>query len=217
MLCMVEELNERRLRILHLLARRSVVGSAPPSVREIGGEVGLKSKQTVFHHIRKLEESGFVERAADWTKALSLTERGWEAVGETPLMGRIAAGRGLEAVATEEAYSLAGEMLLSHSGKKRYLLRVVGDSMIEAHIAEGDLLIVEETQDPQDGTVVVALLADSGGEPSEVTVKRLHRRRGNSGNLIVLSPENAAYEEIVCEEGEVEVQGRVVYVVHPPR
>lgn len=215
---MGEDLNERRLEILRFLARRA--GEAPPSVREIGLAVDLKSKQTVFHHLSRLEEGGYVERASDWTKALSLTERGWMAVGEMPLMGRIAAGRGLEAVAEEEAYALAGEMLLSRSGKSRYLLRVVGDSMIEAHIAEGDLLIVEEAEDPPDGTIVVALLADSGGEPSEVTVKRLYRRREDGfepPERIVLKPENPAYEEIVRKEGEVQVQGRVVYVVHPPR
>ena len=176
---MGEDLNERRLEILRYLARRSAQDVAPPSVREIGQSVWLKSKQTVFHHLSKLEQGGYVRRAGDWTKALALTERGWQAVGETPLMGRIAAGRGLEAVASEEAYALAGEMLLSRSGKSRYLLRVVGDSMIEAHIAEGDLLIVEEAQDPPDGTIVVALLAEDGAEPSEVTVKRLYRRSEN--------------------------------------
>ena len=210
---MGEDLNERRLQILKFLARRCSSSGAPPSVREIAQAVGLSSKQTVFHHLSKLEEAGYVERAADWTKALSLTERGWEAVGQMPLMGRAAAGRGLEAVDTEEAYALAGEMLLSRTGKSRYLLRVVGDSMIEAHIAEGDLLIVEEAEDPPDGTIVVALLADGGGEPSEVTVKRLYRRVDSKEAKIVLRPENPSYEEIVVNEGEVEVQGRVVYVV----
>lgn len=214
---MGEDLNERRLQILEFLARRRISSEAPPSVREIAQAVGLSSKQTVFHHLSKLEEAGYVERAADWTRALSLTERGWQTVGESPLSGRIAAGKGLEAVATDEAYALAGELLLSRSGKSRYLLRVVGDSMIEAHIAEGDLLIVEEAEDPPDGTIVVALLADDGGEPSEVTVKRLYRRREDSKTYIVLKPENPFHEEIVCEEGEVQVQGRVVYVVHPPR
>lgn len=214
---MGEDLNERRLQILRFLASRRARGEAPPSVREIARAVGLSSKQTVFHHISKLEEAGYVERAADWTRALSLTERGWDAVGEVPLMGRIAAGKGLEAVASEEAYALAGEMLLSRSGKSRYLLRVVGDSMIEAHIMEGDLLIVEEEVDPPDGTIVVALLCDGAGEPSEVTVKRLYRRQNNGKSQIILSPENTLHEDIVCEEGEVEVQGKVVYVVHPPR
>ena len=202
---MGEDLNERRLEILRFLARRRSSGDAPPSVREIGQAVGLKSKQTVFHHIRKLEESGYVERAADWTKTLSLTERGWEAVGETTLMGRIAAGRGLEAIGEEEAYSVAGELLISRTGKRRYLLRVVGESMVEARIHDGDLVVVEEDPDPPDGSVVVALLAGD-----EVTIKRLYRRNGS----VKLKAESADHEDIVVPWGEVEIQGRVVASIH---
>jgi repressor LexA len=81
--------------------------------------------------------------------------------------------------------------------------------MIGAHIADGDLLVVEEDEDPPDGTVVVALLR--GGE--EVTVKRLYREGGN----VRLRPENGDHEDLVLPAGDVRIQGRVVYVVHPPR
>ena len=219
---MVERMPERRLQILRYLARQRVESGAPPSVRQIGEAVGLKSKQTVFHHLAKLEEEGLVERSADWTRALSLTERGWQAVGEgSPLMGRISAGRGLEAVASEDAYSLAGELLLSRSGRSRYLLRVVGDSMTGAHIADGALVIVEEEPDPVEGTIVVALLSDGTGgaeadhSAGEVTVKRLYRneRQGK----VILRAENSNYEDMVCEPTEVQIQGKVVYVVQSPR
>src|SRR3712207_4410445 len=114
----------------------------------------------------------FRSRLGDRSRTPVLTEKGWEAVGEIPLMGRIAAGRGLEAVAmTDEAYSLAAELLSPRSGRRRYLLRVVGQSMTGARIEDGDLLIIEENEDPPDGEIVVALLG--GGE--EVTVKKLHR------------------------------------------
>lgn len=112
------------------------------------------------------------------------------------MLGRIAAGRGLEAVAIDEAYSLAAELLASRSGKQRYLLRVVGQSMAGARIEDGDLL-------------VVALLG--GGE--EVSVKRLYRERES----VRLKPENGDHEEAVFSAEEVRVQGRVVYVLHPPR
>jgi repressor LexA len=137
-----------------------------------------------------------------------LTEKGWEAAGRTALMGRIAAGRGLEAVATDEAYSLASELLATRSGRRRYLLRVVGQSMVGARIEDGDLLVVEEDEDPPAGTVVVALLR----EGEEVTVKRLYR----DGERVRLRPENGDHEELVLPAEEVRVQGRVVYVVHPP-
>lgn len=181
-----------------------------PSIREIGEAVGLRSSQTVYHHLRRLQEDGYVRRLSDRSRTLVLTESGWEVAGRTPLLGRIAAGRGLEAVAIEdEAYSLASEFLFSSSGKRRYLLKVVGQSMIGARIEDGDLLVVEENEDPPDGSVVVALLR--GGE--EVTVKRIYRE----GDTVRLVPHNGDHREIVVPADEVRVQGEVLFVVHPPR
>lgn len=202
---------ERRIEVLRYLARSFAEGDGSPSVREVGEAVGLRSSQTAHKYLRQLEEDGLIERRGGGrARDIRLTERGWETAGEMPLMGRIAAGRGLEAVAQgDEAYSLAQDLLGSKSGKRRYLLRVVGESMIGAHISDGDLLIVEEDEDPPDGTVVAALLADG----DEVTVKRLYRE----GKNVRLRPENGDHEDIVVGVGGVTVQGRVVYVVHPPR
>ncbi|BBL79310.1 LexA repressor [Rubrobacter xylanophilus] len=209
---MVPENWKVRMEMLRYLASMASRGEGPPSVREVGHAVGLRSSQTAYKHLKKLEEEGYVERegARRRARGIRLTEKGWEAAGELPLMGRIAAGRGLEAVALgDEAYSLAAELLGSRSGRRRYLLRVVGQSMIGAHIADGDLLVVEEDEDPPDGAVVAALLR--GGE--EVTVKRLYRE----GEMVRLEPENGDHEDIVLPAGDVRIQGRVVYVVHPPR
>lgn len=202
-------LQPRRMRILRYLARRAGEGEPPPSVREIAAAVGLRSSQTVHHHLKRLEEEGYVEREGGWAKMLRLTEKGWEVAGEMALMGRIAAGRGLEAVEAAEAYSLAAELLAARSGKRRYLLRVVGQSMVGARIEDGDLLVVEEDEDPPDGAVIVALLR--GGE--EVTVKRIYRE----GDRVRLRPENGDHEELVLPAEDVRIQGTVVYVVHPPR
>lgn len=201
-----------RMEMLGYLARVAAGGEGPPSVREVGEAVGLRSSQTAHKHLEKLEEAGYVEKEGGKRRArgIRLTEKGWEAAGEMPLLGRIAAGRGLEAVAAgDEAFSLAAELLYSRSGRRRYLLRVVGRSMIGAHIDDGDLLIVEEDEDPPDGAVVVALL----GNGEEVTVKRLYRE----GDILRLEPENGDHEELVVSAGDVTIQGRVVYVVHPPR
>jgi repressor LexA len=208
---MVRENLERRMEVLKYLVRRAAGGEGPPSVREVGEAVGLRSSQTAYKYLKKLEEDGFVEKQGGrQARGVRLTEKGWEAAGEMPLLGRIAAGRGLEAIATnDEAYSLAAELLGSRSGRSRYLLRVVGQSMIGAHIDDGDLLIVEEDEDPSDGEVVVALLRN--GE--EVTVKRLYRE----GENVRLKPENGDHEDLVVPEEDLKVQGRVVYVVHPPR
>jgi repressor LexA len=208
---MVRENLEKRMEMLRYLARRIAAGEGPPSVREVGEAVGLRSSQTAYKHLRKLEEAGYVRREGGRkARDVKLTERGWEAVGRVPLMGRIAAGRGLEAIAVgDEAYSLVAELLGSPTGRTRYLLRVVGQSMIGAHIDDGDLLVVEEDEDPPDGSVVVALLRN--GE--EVTVKRLYRE----GDNVRLGAENGDHEDLVVPDEELNVQGRVVYVIHPPR
>src|SRR5215216_3561489 len=121
---MVEPLQPRRERILRFLARRVGAGEPPPSVREIAAAAGVSSSQTAYHHLKKLEEDGYVGREGGRAKMVWLTEKGWEAAGRAALMGRIAAGRGLEALATDEAYSLAAELLAARSGRRRYLLRV---------------------------------------------------------------------------------------------
>jgi repressor LexA len=208
----VREGWQKRIEVLRYLARRAARGEGAPSVREVGDAVGLRSSQTAYKHLKKLEEAGYVERGGGARRArgVRLTGKGWEAAGEAPMLGRIAAGRGLEAVAVgDEAYSLAAELLVSRSGRRRYLLRVVGQSMIGAHIDDGDLLVVEEDENPPDGEVVVALIG--GGE--EVTVKRLYRE----GGMVRLRPENGDHEDLVVPAAEIALQGRVVYVVHPPR
>lgn len=207
---MVKENFEVRLEILVYLARRAAGDERPPSVKEVGEAVGLRSTQTAHKHLKKLEEGGYVEREPGHARSLRLTARGWEAAGATPLLGRIAAGRGLEAVPDDSgAFSLPAELLASLSGRPRYSLRVVGQSMTGAGIEDGDLLIVEEDEDPPDGTVVVALIGD--GE--EVTVKRLYRE----GRHVRLRPENGDHEDIVLPAEDLLVQGRVVFIVHPPR
>ncbi len=207
---MGEALHPRRVKILRYLAGRASVEGPPPRVREIGAAVGLSSSQTVHHHLGRLEEGGYVIRVGRGARTLGLTGKGWEAAGRMALLGRIAAGRGLEAVAFgDEAYSLAAELLSVRSGRRRYLLRVVGQSMVGARIEDGDLLVVEEDEIPPDGAVVVALLGDG----DEVTVKRLYRE----GAKVRLRPENGEHKEILVPADEVRVQGRVVYVVNPPR
>jgi repressor LexA len=207
---MVPENWKTTMEMLRHLARLDARGKGPPSVREVGEAVGLRSSQTAYKHLKRLEEAGYVEREGGRARGVRLTQKGWGVAGEMPLLGRIAAGRGLEAVPVgDEAYSLAAELVGSRSGRRRYLLRVVGQSMIGAHIADGDLLIVEEDEDPPDGTVVAALIGD--GE--EVTVKRLYRE----GDILRLKPENGDHQDLVVPAHDVKIQGRVVYVVHPPR
>lgn len=208
---MVREDWRKRLDMLGYLARRAAAGEGTPSVREVGTAVGLKSSQAAHKHLRKLEDAGYIERESGKARSTRLTEKGWEAVGHAPLLGRVAAGRGLEAIAIgDEAYSLIADLLMPRrSGKVRYLLRVIGQSMEGAWIGDGSIVLVEEDEDPAEGEVVVALLRN--GE--EVTVKRLYRE----GETVRLRPESAEHEDIVVSAEEVTVQGRVVSVIQPPR
>ena len=209
---MTEDLHPSRLRILEFLARRDPA-EGPPAVREVAEAVGLRSPQTVHHHLLGLEEGGYVKRGkipGRKRRPLRLTEKGWGAVSTRPLLGRIAAGRGLEATANEEPYSLAAELLSSRSGRRRFLLEAKGDSMTGAGIDEGDLLVIEENPSPPDGSVVAALVL---GEEEEATVKVLRRR----GKLVGLEPRNGDHEDIVVSADRVVVQGTVEWVVRRVR
>lgn len=207
---MDESLYPKRLAILRLLARRAGESEAP-TTREIASYVGLSSAQTVHHHLGRLEDDGFIERGdapSRKRRPIRLTERGWSLVGTATVMGRVAAGRGLEAIPDEGAYSLI-QLLEATNGDRRYLLRSVGQSMIGAGIEDGDLLIVEKNEDPPDGSIVVALLHDG----DEVTVKELRRE----GDTVRLAPKNGDHEEIVVSAGDVMIQGEVVYIIHRTR
>lgn len=211
---MDERLHLSRRQILELLARKKRDGEETPSEREIGSAVGLRSSQTVHYHLGKLEKDGYLERfpgPGRKRRGMRLTEKGWGAVLDAPMLGRVAAGRGLEAIiAGDEAYSLVADLLMPRSGgRARYLLRVTGQSMEGAWIGDGSVLVIEEDEDPADGEVVVALLRN--GE--EVTVKRLYREE----EVVRLKPENVEHEDIAVPAEEVVVQGRVVNVIQPPR
>jgi repressor LexA len=170
--------------------------------------MGFKSAQTAHHHLTRLEEEGYIERGAAPSRKrrpLRLTEKGWQVVSTSPLLGRIAAGRGLEAVANEEPYSLAAELLSPRSGRGRFLLEARGDSMTGAGIEEGDLLVVEENPSPPNGSVVAALILDR----EEATVKVLRRE----GDRVRLKPRNGAHQDIVIPADRIVVQGTVEWVI----
>ena len=182
-------------------------------MREVAEAVGLRSAQTVHHHLLKLEEDGYIDRGSipgRKRRPLRLNDKGWNAVSTRPLLGRIAAGRGLEATANEEPYSLAAELLASRPGSRRFLLEARGDSMTGAGIEEGDTLVVEENPSPSDGSVVAALIL---GREEEATVKVLRRQ----GETIRLEARNGAHEDIVVPADRVVVQGTVEWVIRRVR
>src|SRR5262245_32442537 len=184
----------------------------PPTVREIGEAVGLRSPSTVHAHIVQLERAGLLRRDPTKPRAIELTDRRREAeaaaeapadVHRLPLVGEIAAGGPLLADQNVEDYLAVPEPLAK--GGEEFVLRVKGDSMVNAGILDGDFVVVQRTQDARDGEIVVALAGDDETS-DEATVKRLFRKNGR----IRLEPDNDSLEPIYSNH--VEVLGKVTGV-----
>ena len=180
----------------------------PPTVREIGEAVGLRSPSTVHAHLAQLERAGLLRRDPTKPRALELTDRrreGEPAVAEMrrlPLVGQIAAGGPLLAEQNVEEEMGVPEPL---SDGADFLLRVKGDSMVNAGILDGDIVVVQRRQDARNGEIVVALAGDDESA-DEATVKRFFREDGR----IRLQPENDALQPIYAPY--VQVLGKVVGV-----
>jgi repressor LexA len=202
-------LTDRQQQIWNFLVEYVDSHGYPPTVREIGEEVGLASPSTVHAHLANLERAGLLRRDPTKPRALELLgreRRESEAPAPTveavplPLVGEIAAGSPLLADENVEEY-----VSLPRSTKGDFLLRVKGDSMIEAGILDGDLVIVQRAQDARNGEIVVALAGDDESA-DEATVKTFYREKGR----VRLQPENSSLEPIYAKH--VQILGRVVGV-----
>jgi repressor LexA len=179
----------------------------PPTVREIGAAVGLASPSTVHAHLANLERAGLLRRDPTKPRALELVGREKRSaepptaeLPKLPLLGQIAAGEPLLAEQNVE-----DELAVPENLRGDFLLRVKGESMIEAGILDGDVVVVRSAQDARDGEIVVALAGDDESA-DEATVKRFFRESGR----IRLQPENSALEPIYA--AHVEILGKVVGV-----
>lgn len=172
----------------------------PPTVREIGKAMGLHSPSTVHAHLAKLEKSGVLRRDPTKPRAIELlVDRAKRIVRPgVPLVGQVAAGMPILAAENVEEILEIPTMIGAESGD--YALRVRGDSMRDAGILEGDVVIVRPSEEAANGEIVVALLGD------EATVKRFYR----DAEAIRLEAENPDYEPIVTRDAEV--IGRVIGV-----
>lgn len=169
-----------------------------PSMEEIAREFGIVSLNAVHKHLRVLEERGFIRRLAGRARSIQLQGTGAAVPVRLPLLGRIAAGRPIEAIAAPEEVTVP-EGLLSRGSN--YVLRVEGDSMIEEHIQDGDLIIVEQRESAENGETVVALI-----DGQQATLKKLYRE----GDRIRLQPANPAFLPIYVEPDRLRIQGVVV-------
>ena len=207
-------LSKRQQEIYDFVVRYADEHGYPPTVREIGEEVGLASPSTVHAHLANLERAGFLRRDPTKPRALEIVARESRAAPaplravapdprRLPLVGEIAAGGPLFAEENIEDYLAVPEPLTA--GGDEFLLRVKGESMVDAGILDGDYVVVQKQATARDGEIVVAL-AGEDESADEATVKRFFKE----GGRIRLQPENEALEPLY--PSHVQVLGKVIGV-----
>lgn len=198
-------LTERQKEILEFIQEFQSENGISPTHREICDRFGYSSYGTVYKHLKLLQEKGFIRRDWNQKRGIELVRSapGSEAaaeqeVSELPFFGRIAAGRPIEAVAGDEQIGVP-QHLVGRSGD-HYVLEVVGESMIDEGIHEGDLVVVSRRDQAEPGEMVVALV------DSDATLKRFYPE----GRQVRLQPANPNMEPIYVSAGDLRVQGIVV-------
>ena len=208
-------LTPRQEEVLQALVQWMREHGYPPSMRELGHAVGLSSTRSVSDHLVRLEELGFIRRRRDQSRAIEILREPSGASSlarrspapsmdrvEVPIVGEVAAGSPILAAENVDGAFALDPTLVRDA--RSYMLRVRGDSMIDAHICDGDLVLIQPQQEARNGEIVVVMIDD------EVTLKRFYRRDG----YIELKPENRSMASILVtpEVGEVRILGRPVGV-----
>lgn len=198
-------LTKRQRQLLDLIADFRDEQGYCPSYEEIARGLQLASLATVHKHITALEHKGYLKRGFNQSRSLELAPKFLQERQRTrlgvPLLGRIAAGAPVEAMEQREELHFADFV----GNGNTYALEVRGDSMIEDHICDGDLILLERIPEARDGDIVVALV---GG--SETTLKRFYRE---PGGIIRLQPANSALKPILAPSRDVQIQGRLLAVL----
>lgn len=207
-------LTRRQKQVLDFIAAYQTENGYSPSYEEVAAALGLASLATVHKHIAALERKHYLRRGFNQSRSLELTPKFFQErrrlrrenpPAEIRLLGRIAAGAPIESVPGAERLEL-GELL---GRDEIYALEVRGDSMIEDHICDGDVVIVERTTEVRDGDIVVALVRGA-----ETTLKRFYRE---SANMARLQPANASLPPLLVPLDELEIQGRALAVLRKYR
>ncbi len=200
----MKKLTERQKSILSSIITKVRSDGFPPTMQEIADEMGMRSKNGVVKHLEALEKKGYIRRASGGARgitilnSLGILDEGRNSV---PLLGSVAAGMPILAEENIERYIPVPDYLTSNPGTY-YALRVQGDSMVNAGIMENDLVIVRQTQNAENGDIVVALRED------EATVKRFVVK----GRQKYLKPENEIYDNIPLSNSW-SIQGKVVALI----
>jgi repressor LexA len=199
----VQPLTKRQREILDYLQEFIQQHGYAPSLEEIGRHFGLSSLATVHKHLSNLQEKGVINRHWNRSRSLELlTGRTASRSVEVPMLGYVAAGMPIEAVASPE--TIAVPEALTSARRDTYVLRVRGDSMIDEQIRDGDWVIIEDRKQADNGETVVALVSGQ-----DVTLKKFYREPGR----VRLQPANPTMQPIYVDPDNVQVQGVVVGVM----
>jgi repressor LexA len=187
------KLSKRQQQILDFIKKEVKTKGYPPSVREIGEAVGLASSSTVHGHLARLESKGYIRRDPTKPRAIEILDADFTASQEkedavsVPMIGKVTAGQPITAIENIEDYFPLPKRLVSEEDQV-FMLEVMGDSMIEAGILDGDYVIVRQQSSADNGDIVVAMTEDN-----EATVKRFFKEKDH----IRLQPENSNLEPII--------------------
>ena len=187
---------ENQQKILDFIRKEIEDKGYPPSVREICAAVGLKSTSTVHAHLNNLEKRGLIRRDSTKPRALEILDNSVARGRSVPLVGKVTAGLPILAVENIEDYLTLPQHMVG--GDDLFCLRVQGESMIEIGILDGDIIVVRQQADAENGEVIVAMIED------EATVKRIFYEK----HRVRLQPENRSMAPIYAEQ--VQVLGKVV-------
>jgi len=190
-------LTRRQQQILDFLRENAGQFEHPPTLDELCAMLGLRSRGSLHKHVQALIEAGFVESLAGQHRGIRVIADE-SAEDGIPFLGKIAAGRPIEALPQHDHIQVPPHL---RTDKPCYVLQVVGDSMCEAGILDGDQVVIEQRNDARNGEIVVALIR---GE--EVTLKRILQEAGRT----ILYPENSAMEAMELDPDEVQIQGVLV-------
>lgn len=182
------EINNTQKKIYEYLMERTQTSKVPPSVREIAAAVGLKSTSSVQANLDALEQAGYIERDPMIKRSIRVCNEVENDYTQVPLVGTVAAGSPILAVEQIEGYIPFAAS--ASRDKPLFALKVRGESMLNAGILPGDIVVVEKTPAAENGDIVVALIED------EATVKTFYKEKGH----FRLQPENDAYEPIIVDE-----------------
>lgn len=199
----MDNLSRAQQRVFSAVCEYYEANGYPPTVREICGSIGISSTATVQAHLVTLENKGYIIKDPNHNRAYTITEEALpKRRGSVPLLGRVAAGIPIMADENiEESFMLPEQLVHRAELSETFMLRVQGDSMIDAGIMNHDIIIVNTRQQFTEGDIVVARI--DGGE---VTVKRIYVTE----TCVKLMPENKNHSPICVEPERVEVVGKVV-------